>query len=254
MKQAIIEIDKNLQFSKYIQIDGKEISFLKKLIEKKSADYYFYPFDEIKNCDYLEITNYINRRIIASPAIASHTIDIPNDSPDIKSNIISNHTIDSLIDIKNGDIIVFSDPKELYRNAGKCAWFDGRAIPLSHLSDEYGEIPQCIEIQPNNFHPRYWIDTIHHNINYWPCEFYRMECCNNITVSANNIRYTWFIHDERKEYVVLDQEREEIISEIRFKEILIDRSNPYSAYPLIDFFLDDMNIANVSMVYPKYNG
>ncbi len=85
-----------MQFSKYIQIDGKEISFLKKLIEEKSFEYYYFAFDDIIERDYQEITNYINSRTI---------------------------------DCNDGDIIVFSDPQELYRNAGRCVWFNGRAIP-----------------------------------------------------------------------------------------------------------------------------
>ena len=207
--------------SKYVIIDGKHISFLKKffepdITESKMFDFNFCPFDELPLCNLSEITNYI----------------------------IENH-----IDIKNGDVIVFCDPDVLYRNAGKCIWYNNNAIHLSHKDDEYGEVPECFEITPTQYHPRYWINTIAHNINYWPCLEYRMQCCNNITnitdAKETNI-YTWFIHNDIKEYVVLESET--IISDEKFKEILSNIERPYNGYSGMTF-LDDMTYKNTSVIY-----
>ena len=208
--------------STYIIIDGKQISFLKKYFdpyiqENDFNDLNFGPFDETPLCNLSEITNYI---------------------------------IENKIDIKNGDVIVFCDPEVLYRNAGKCIWYNNNAIHLSHKDDEYGEVPECFEITPTQYHPRYWINTIAHNINYWPCLEYRMQCCNNITnisdAKETNI-YTWFIHNNIKEYVVL--ESESVISDEKFKEILSNIERPYNGCYYGTIFLDDMTYKNTSVIY-----
>ena len=85
--------------------------------------------------------------------------------------------------INDGDVIVFCNPNNLYRNDGKYMWFNHRVIALSYECDEYGEVPPRVEIKPGAFNPRYWDHTIAHNINYWPCDNYRTQCCNNMTVS-----------------------------------------------------------------------
>lgn len=201
-------------FARFIKIDGKEISFLKKVIEEKSMIFYFFSFNEIPGCDYKEITNYIK----------SHNIDI-----------------------NNGDVIVFDDPDTLYRNAGKCIWYNDNAISLSSVGDEYGEVPSYFEISPNIFHPRYWTYVIMHNNNYWPCNSYREQCCINITKSSNDIRYTWFFHNNVKEYVVLETDLD--ILDDKFKELLLDISKPYNARYYEYRFLDDMHVSNTSTVY-----
>jgi len=214
MRYNTIRFD--IMASKFVQVDGLKISFLKNLIEEKRYEFFTFAFCEITNCDLSEITNYI---------------------------------VTNQIDIKNGDVVVFFDPHDLYRNAGKCIWYDGRAIHLSHECDEYGEVPKCFEIAPNTFHPRYWMKTIAHNINYWPCDDYRAQCCNNMTLSENNIRYTWFFHNDHKEYVVDYSEHR--LSSVEFEELLLDRSKPYDGYCMYcidEYFLDDMNHTNTSMV------
>jgi hypothetical protein len=214
--------------SKFVIVDGKQITFLKEYFEPeilkqkiKINSFHFYAFVEIPLCDFKEITEYIN----------------------------STH-----IDIKNGDVIVFCDPDILYRNAGKCIWYNGNAIPLSHNCDEYGEVPECFEITPTQYHPRYWKNTIAHNRNYWPCQEYRAQCCHNMTIhnvsnTKEQIRYTWFVHNDIKEYVVLEPEYN--ISDEEFKELLNDVRNPFGEY-YYDYYVKDMNQTNTSMVH-KYS-
>ena len=174
----------------------------------------FEPFDETPLCNLSEITNYI---------------------------------IDNQIDIKNGDVIVFCDPEILYRNAGKCIWYNNNAIHLSHKVDEYGEVPECFEITPTQYHPRYWINTIAHNVNYWPCLEYRIQCCNNISDAKETNKYTWFIHNDIKEYVVLESET--LISDEKFKELLSNVEKPYDGYFSGILFLEDTTYKNTSVIY-----
>lgn len=244
--------------SKFVQLDGKQISFLKKYFgegdEKTDQGFelYYEAFAYIQGFDIEEITN---------------------------------HLINTKVDICDGDVLVFCDPHLLYRNSGKCMWFNGRAISLSHDGDEYGEVASCFEIKPGGtFHPRYWKSTIEHNINYWPCAEYRTQCCNNMTVintilrtkspivpymykngniyiventgdhtlvepAYHPIMYTWFTHDGTREYVVMDPESD--ASEDEFKAILLDTTQPYSGYYTGGYYLDDMTHTNTSEVYKK---
>jgi len=245
--------------SKFIQLDGKQISFLKKYFGEDAEktervfDFYYGPLDYIQGCDF---------------------------------DLITNHVIDLKIDVRDGDVLVFCDPHLLYRNSGKCMWSNGRAIGLSYEGDEYGEVAPCFEIKPDSkFYPRYWEPTITHNINYWPCAEYRKQCCLNMTVNntilrtktpigpymvkngdlytldANTgdqtlvvpeyhpIRYTWFTHNGTKEYVVMDPECD--VSEDEFKTILLDTSRPIDGYYTEEYFLQDMTHTNTSMVYKK---
>ncbi len=205
--------------SKYVIIDGKHISFLKEffepdITESKMFNFKYFAFDELPLCNLSEITNYI---------------------------------IDNQIDIKNGDVIVFCDPDILYRNAGRCIWYNNNAIHLSDECDEYGEVPKCFEITPTQYHPRYWNNTIAHNIHYWPCLEYRMQCCNNISDAKKTNKYTWFIHNDIKEYVVLGSET--VISDEKFKELLSNVEKPYDGYFSGILFLEDMTYKNTSIIY-----
>ena len=245
--------------SKFVQLDGKQISFLKKYFgdddEKTDRvfDFYYGALDDIRGCDFKEITN---------------------------------HVIDMKIDVRDGDVLVFCDPHLLYRNSGKCMWVNGRAIGLSYDGDEYGEVAPCFEIKPNGaFYPRYWEPTITHNINYWPCAEYREQCCNMMTINNTILRtktpigmyavkngdmytldantgaqtlvvpeyhpiiYTWFTHDGTREYVVMDPESD--VSEDEFKAILLNTTQPYEGYYAEEYFLEDMTNTNTSVVYKK---
>lgn len=72
--------------------------------------------------------------------------------------------------IKYGDLVTFECIAD-YRNDGKLIYDGEKLIPLSHVEDEYGNLPDMFHVLTWNqgviFPPRYWQKVIKHNWYVW---------------------------------------------------------------------------------------
>lgn len=179
-------------------------------------------------------------------------------------NQITDYINSKNIYLSPGDILCFAPPQHIYRNGSKCIWYGESAHALAHDIDEYGALPNVEELQlcpGRNFHPRYWSENITHNGFYWICDEYRNQCVDNIDVKVDNqgnkIFFTWFIHNNTKEYLVFnpdftDEQKHEldIIIKEKFIKKIQDKSIPYdwtySEY--CDIYVDLMDECNTSIL------
>lgn len=72
------------------------------------------------------------------------------------------------IKVFDGDVIENDkDPVYGYRNNGKYIWWDDCVHELDDYPDDYGTIPEFVQISDTQFNPYYWIDVIDHNSYVW---------------------------------------------------------------------------------------
>jgi hypothetical protein len=73
--------------------------------------------------------------------------------------------------IDDGDVIEITDaPGHGYRNNGKMIWYQKKAHLLAFYPDDYGNLPEFVEISDtNSFTPYYWFKdfAIDHNNFVW---------------------------------------------------------------------------------------
>jgi hypothetical protein len=107
------------------------------------------------------------------------------------------------IKVFDGDIIE-NDMYPLYgyRNNGKFVWWNDDIHELSDYPDDYGTLPDFVQISDDRFNPYYWVEAVDHNSYVWfsqeILDRLKFECiAGNEYQAKTSIRgkeYTFLVH------------------------------------------------------------